>query len=526
MAEYSISIQRDGEVQSYTGKIGESLMKALTDNGIYLPAACGGIGRCGKCGVQLLAGAPEPGEGDRQCFSPDLLLAGWRLACTTFPEKDVVLSLTPSREEEFSVVSAWGGSDEAAVGGEPAEAEYDIAIDIGTTTLAFCLIGRESRTILHTVSGVNHQRAYGADVISRIQAANEGSLSALSRSIRLDLCDGIRRLLAETRVGAERVRRIAIAGNTTMGHLLMGYSCESLGVYPFTPVNISTVTTDFAALFGQVAGEADGISAEVILLPGISTYVGGDIAAGLLCCDFDTANRVNVLMDLGTNGEMAIGNQERILVTSTAAGPAFEGGNISWGMGSVPGAICRVSLNQAEVTWGTIDDKEPVGLCGTGVMETVYELLTQEWIDETGLLEEEYFDDGFPLAKTPEGEEITFSQKDVREVQLAKAAVRAGLETLLLRYGIGYDDIDTLYLAGGFGYRMDLTKAAGIGLFPEELLAKTRAVGNTALGGAVAYLQEENAACRLEKLISISTEISLAADKDFMRHYTEQMFFS
>lgn len=141
----------------------------------------------------------------------------------------------------------------------------------------------------------------------------------------------------------------------------------------------------------------------------------------MLSCGFDRSETVNVLIDLGTNGEMAIGNRDKILVTSTAAGPAFEGGNISCGMGSVPGAICQVEMNGTDVTCQTIGEKPPLGLCGTGVIETAYELLKEEWIDESGMLDEDYFDEGFVLGKTPAGEKISFTQKDVRDIQLAKA---------------------------------------------------------------------------------------------------------
>lgn len=309
----------------------------------------------------------------------------------------------------------------------------------------------------------------------------------------------------------------------------MGYSCETLGVYPFEPVNISTIETDFEALFAEVREEKgeckEDVSIPVILLPGISTYVGADISAGLLSCGFDRSETVNVLIDLGTNGEMAIGNRDKILVTSTAAGPAFEGGNISCGMGSVPGAICQVEMNGTDVTCQTIGEKPPLGLCGTGVIETAYELLKEEWIDESGMLDEDYFDEGFVLGKTPAGEKISFTQKDVREIQLAKAAVRAGLETLMLRYGVTCNDIGTLYLAGGFGFHLNLEKAAGIGLIPKELQNRAEAVGNSSLGGAAAWLTEPGAAERMERIVAVSEEVQLGSDKDFNQFYMDEMFF-
>lgn len=201
------------------------------------------------------------------------------------------------------------------------------------------------------------------------------------------------------------MEQVIIAANTTMVHLLMGYSCETLGVYPFTPVNIQTIETTLKELL-----RTEEISdCPVVVLPGISTYVGGDIISGLFALEFDKRKEISVLIDLGTNGEMAIGNQERILVTSTAAGPAFEGGNIVCGTGSIPGAICHVAMDaDLHVETETIGGKPPVGICGTGVIESTCELLRTERIDETGRLDEEYFKEGFPLT---EDEKIRIYQK-------------------------------------------------------------------------------------------------------------------
>ncbi|MCD8230766.1 MAG: ASKHA domain-containing protein [Clostridiales bacterium] len=555
MDRFQITVIRNGVEKKIEGKAGESLLTALSEHDIYLSAACGGKGRCGKCGVQMVSGATEIREADRQFFHEEQLEHGMRLACEAYPQEDCRVVIETGDESDFEIVTGYAGKENgengaAAHEGNDAidindtadaenrekmrESEYDIAIDIGTTTIAVSLIGRAGRKVCGTVTRINHQRAYGADVISRIQAANDGKLGELSRSIRMDLYESMVRLLSGAQAAFSQIRRVAIAGNTTMGHLLMGYPCETLGVYPFDPVNIETTQVRFEELFGAAAAEMAGgdespryasEAIDVILLPGISTYVGADIAAGLLVCGFDHREEVNVLIDLGTNGEMAIGNREKILVTSTAAGPAFEGGNISCGMGSVSGAICQVEMSGTDVAYETIGGKDPLGLCGTGVIESTYELLKEEWIDETGMLDEDYFEDGFPLAKTPDGEDISFSQKDVREIQLAKSAVRAGLETLLLRYGVTYDEVSHIYLAGGFGFRMNLEKAAGIGLLPEELLERTEAAGNSSLGGAVEYLTAETAETRMEEIIGIAEEIPLASDKDFNRFYTDFMFF-
>ncbi len=527
MSEYTITVLRNGTEKKVQGTVGQSLLSALMDNDIYISAACGGKGRCGKCAVVMYDGITEAGDADRRFFRDELLEQGMRLACSSYPTQNCRIAIVGSDEADFEVITDYQGGKGDTEAEEEADGEslFDIAIDIGTTTLAVSLVDCADGDVRRTVTSVNHQRAYGADVISRMQAANDGKLGELSHSIRKDLSEDMLRMLDEARVTFSQINRIVVAGNTTMGHLLMGFSCETLGVYPFDPVDISMIRTDFNTLFGGEMPDEVKENIPVTLIPGISTYVGADIVAGLLSCNFDCSDQVNVLIDLGTNGEMAIGNKDRIYVTSTAAGPAFEGGNISCGMGSVQGAICHVELDGSDVHCETIGEKAPLGLCGTGVIETVYELLKEELIDETGMLDEDYFDDGFPLATTPEGHEISFTQKDVREIQLAKSAVRAGLETLILRYGIDRKEIGQIFLAGGFGYRMDLKKAAQIGLLPMDLLERTVAVGNSSLGGCMDFLTDENAKARIEKIIEVSEEIPLASDKDFNNFYTEYMFF-
>ena len=395
-------------------------------------------------------------------------------------------------------------------------------MDIGTTTLAMVLVGLESGSTHRSYSAVNRQRAYGADVISRIQASNEGKGPELTASIRQDLKKGIEELIREEGIWPEAVKKITIAGNTTMGHLLMGYSCKNLGVYPFRPVNIDVITGSFEEILGAGEGCPD---CPVTLLPGISTYVGGDILSGLLSCGFDDSPEFCVLVDLGTNGEMAAGNRDRILVTSTAAGPAFEGGNISWGMGSVAGAICNVEITQGMASVKTIGGKPPMGLCGTGVIETAAELVRCGCVDETGRLDEAYFKEGFPLAKAPDGKDIVFTQKDVREIQLAKSAVRAGLETLLKRLDVPAEQIGKVYLAGGFGFHMNQEKAVEIGLLPKRFADRLKTVGNSSLAGAIRYLLDPDAPEKAERIRKAAREVELSSDSDFNEFYMEYMYF-
>ena len=511
-----VVVHRGAETKTILVKEGESLLDAFIRQEIYISAPCGGKGRCGKCGIQVLNGNTWISDEDKKIYSEEELDAGWRLSCCLYPTEELEVSVSQSDESLFEAVGETENTEESGT----EESFYHVAVDIGTTTIAMSLIGGESGKVFHTVTSVNSQRAYGADVISRIQASVDGKKEELKKSIQKDLQDSMEKLLKETGVSGEDVGKIVIGGNTTMGHLLMGYDCDTLGVFPFTPVNI-----DFIKGTEEILGTDRFGKKEVVLLPGISTYVGGDIVSGMYAYDFTEKEDICMFIDLGTNGEMGIGNKEKILVTSTAAGPAFEGGNITWGMGSVPGAICSVKLEGTETEVKTIREEAPQGICGTGVVETAAELVREEIVDETGALDEDYFDDGFPLAKTPDGKEIVFTQKDVREIQLAKAAVRAGVETLLLRYGIKKEEVSKVYLAGGFGYKLNTDKAIAIGMIPEEWADRIVAVGNSSLSGACKYLKDENGDKTIEKLVSISEEVNLSADKEFNEFYMNEMFF-
>ncbi len=508
---------------------GETLLEAMQRQGLPYRAECGGIGTCGKCRVKVLDGILEAGSQDKKVFDEEELCQGLRLACKAYPKMSCTIELVSGAEAgDYEIIAGDipGKTDQSTVSKDKTvnrrgkssahlltTAAYMIAIDLGTTTLAFRLMEKVSGRQLGTFTAMNPQRAYGADVITRIKASADGKKDELKASIREELSQGIKTLTEHQGIDLSRISRIAIAGNTTMVHLLLGYDCSSLGVYPFTPVNIGIVTTGTKELFDL----SENIP--VIILPGISAFVGGDITAGLLACGFDRSERLSLLVDLGTNGEMALGNRDQLLVTSTAAGPAFEGGNISCGVGSIPGAITHVTIASSVCRYETIGGKSPVGICGTGVIELVSELLQNGLLDKTGLLTEPLFEKGYRI------EQLVFTQKDVRELQLAKAAVRAGIEILVRRYGITYDEIDQVYLAGGFGYQMNIEKAIHIGLLPEELQGKMEAVGNSSLSGAIDYLTDGTAEDRMKQILTTAREQHLSNDKDFNDLYIEHMSF-
>ncbi|MBR0366367.1 MAG: DUF4445 domain-containing protein [Clostridia bacterium] len=363
-----------------------------------------------------------------------------------------------------------------------------IAIDIGTTTVAAARYenGRQAESIRELNAGIG----WGADVISRIGAAGSGAASDIKTHMLRQIGDIIERLGGEG-------HKIVVAANTAMTCLLRGEDVSGLLRYPFSVPSLDTIIEGHKTIIG-----------------GIGAFVGGDIVSGLYMCGFDKSDDINMLIDLGTNGEIAIGNKNGIICTSAAAGPAFEGGGISCGMGTVPGAICSVSLDGGIVTIG---DEKPKGVCGTGIVELLYELIRTEYMDNTGLLAEQYRD-GYPIT-----DDIILTQKDIRAVQTAKSAIRAACEIVMKEYGA--PDIKNVYIAGGFGRGLDIKKACGIGLLPEELESKCVSVGNSSLGGAVKLLDNDCNITAIEEIRSAAESFDLAERPEFFEMFLKYMDF-
>ncbi len=497
---------------------GENLLEALVGNKIFISSDCAGMGTCGKCIIRVMEGRLDITLGDKEMLSDIDLSNGYRLACMAYPIMDCTIMLDSEQSSELHIDTNALDihremSSHREISGYSDISHFAIAVDLGTTTLALALVDLQKGKIIEYYTAINPQKVYGADVVSRIKASNEGKLNSLSHLIREELSKGILYLTHRQDIKLESIEKIIISGNITMIHLLMGYPCNGLGSYPFTAVNkgfINTFTDDLFDLANRIP---------VMVLPGISVFVGADITAGLLACGIDREDKPCLFIDLGTNGEMAVGNREKILVTSTAAGPAFEGGNISCGIGSLPGAICHVSIEGGQVSYKTIYDKPAVGICGTGVIELTSQLLKEGIIDSTGLLMEPYFDKGYEIAG------MNFIQKDIRELQMAKAAIRSGVEILIRRFGISYEQIDKVYIAGGFGYHIDIDKAILIGLLPKALMNKARAVGNTSLSGTICAMRDTDADYRLNHIISTSEELHLSNEEDFNDLFVKYMSF-
>ena len=508
----------------------KNLLEMLQEKNEYISAPCNGNGICGKCIVRYKSGATEPTKQDREFLSEKQLEQGYRLACQSYPTEEYKVEI-PELEETIEVLSQWENQRTEEILKNTAEgtaektenALYGICIDIGTTTLAALLVNLETEADCQTAVSVNHQRAYGSDVLSRISASNGGKKWEIQRCIRQDLQKLIRELLQKEKITEQQIQRIVIAGNTTMCHLLRGFSCETLGVAPFLPVDLSWMEGSAADFLGMKE-----LDTKVVILPGISAFVGADIMAGIAKMNMHRSEGYHLLLDIGTNGEMVLGNCRHMYVTSTSAGPAFEGGNISCGMASIPGVISHVFMEETGKagfqvigeTDGENKKQQAIGICGTGMIDLVYELREHQMIDEHGTYSDLYFDTGYELA-----EKVKFTQNDIREIQMAKAAIRAGVDILVKKAGIAFDEVDDCYLAGGFGTKIDITKAAGIGLIPKELEMKTIPVGNTVLAGTKEVLLGKISKEELEKIQTMADVINLAEENDFEELYLSYMDF-
>lgn len=518
--------KKNGETLFQVEVNGEkTLLAILRENHIYQDAPCGGKGTCGKCKVRIRKGAGCPKQNEKDFFSDKELREGWRLSCCMRPAGDCEILLPDDLDGEMDVLADFSHTGKQT-GTEAArelpfkEKGYGIAIDIGTTTLALVLVNLATGEREEVVTGVNHQRAYGADVIARMQASNEGAADELCACICSDLEGMMEQAVRLAGAAHGQIKKIAIAGNTAMCHLLLKYSCRTLGAAPFIPVDSSLQRKKSREIFAGSSFDAD-----LIILPGISAFVGADITAGILSSGMAEKKEKSMLIDLGTNGEMVIGNRDGFLVTSAAAGPAFEGGNISCGMPGIAGAVTHVRMMETDggyrIRHETIRGAEPAGLCGSGIIDVVCELVRHGLVDETGMLAEPWAKDGFPVA----GREVVFTQSDIREIQMAKSAIRSGIETLMKEAAITPGAIKDVYIAGGFGYGIDVEKAIGIGIFPREFAGKAKLIGNSALEGAVRILLEEGAADLTERIVAMAKEVNLAMNGNFNEFYLQYMFF-
>ena len=393
---------------------GVTLHQGLQSAGVFLEAPCGGKGRCGKCTVII--------NGTEQ------------LACQ-IPVTGSMEVMLPQEKE--SHVLTEGASRTVQPDGTD---RYVLALDVGTTTLAAYLMDGVTGQLLARAGTKNPQISFGADVISRIQHVMQTGSAELQTLVRTALAELTQQTAEAAGISPEEITAAAIVGNTAMHHLLLGIDPTPLTTPPYMPKECRALELPAEGLLPIAP------SGRVRILPNIAGFVGADTTACLVAAEFDRRQPLTLLIDIGTNGEMVLGNGQRRIACSTAAGPAFEGGDISCGMRGGPGAVDHVFVKDGKIAWHSIGDGPPVGICGSGLVDLVAVLLEQGYINKRGRLPEPFF---LP------GTQISLTQKDVREVQLAKAAIRAGIELMVRQLDVELTDIETVYLAGAFGSYLD-----------------------------------------------------------------------
>ena len=474
MKQFTVTFQPDNI--TVAADAGTTVLQAQIAAGLRPDAPCGGRGTCGKCKVWI--------DGQEV------------LACQTLIENDITVQTEPESAiriltEGLSVQTQPDGID-----------AYALAFDIGTTTVVAYLLDGHTGKLLTQSSCANPQSQYGADVISRIQHALNSGSEELKTCIREALTELAEAVCKKAGISLSEITTASIVGNTAMHHLLLGIDPKPLVTPPYMPAVFEAMEL--------------GTDCKTRILPNIAGFVGGDTVGCMVSTRFDRQEDLTLLIDIGTNGEMVLGNKHRRIACSTAAGPAFEGAKISCGMRGAEGAVDHVFLENGEITYHVIGDTAPKGICGSGLLDLVAALLDAEILDESGYLE----DKEYTLC-----ENVVLTQKDVREVQLAKAAIRAGIELLTEKMGAQVGDIQTVYLAGAFGNYLNPASACRIGMIPPVLLNRIVPIGNAAGEGAKLCALNREEYLYSQKLAKETEFLELASLPNFQDCYVDALEF-
>ena len=544
---YTLTFKIEGEKDKKCQvEAGEKVLNAALAQGIEIDAPCAGNGTCGKCRVRLISGALEMPDNPRlsQADREDM----WYLACQSKVIGDAVVWIprsasafkqdiatadlsTPAELERYNkaieAIFASGIKPGCECGG------YGIAIDIGTTTVTGALLDMASGNVLGKASRGNGQIKYGADVINRIiQQSKPGGVERLQNAVKEEtIIPIITALLKESGKKAEDVSRVVIAGNTTMEHLFMGADGQTIRLEPYVP--------QFLELEGLKAAQ-EGIpaakDADLILAPNVGSYVGGDITAGVLDTLMWNAPEMSLFIDLGTNGELVLGNSDYMLCCACSAGPAFEGGDISCGMRATTGAIDSIHLDDESLKpeYTLIAGDKPAGLCGSGLISIIGELFRTgaisakgKFIRQSDRIRYDEYGGNYIVASAEEsvtGKAIELTEGDIDNFIRAKGAIFSAIRTMLKSLDMTVDDIDKIIIAGGIGSGIDIEKAIEIGMLPKADLNKYSYIGNSSLTGACAMLLSEEATEKVFDIGRNMTYIELSTEPGYMDEFLAACF--
>ncbi len=587
---------------------GTPIFDAASWNGIAIDSTCGGYGTCKKCKVKILSGDVPVGPIDPRAFTPTELAAGWRLACRAGAREDLVVEVPPLQTRPKAALAGVGrhvilrpavqkrhlvideptledqrsdlqrvldGLDDlepyvsiemlrelgttmrqakfdvtavvcdreliALEPGDTSARRYAIAFDLGTTTVVATLLDLETGQPAAVRSMLNRQQPYGADVITRISATmmDSGALQALRDRAHETLAELTGEVLAEAGVAPAEVYEITVCGNVTMMQLALGIDPEPLSMAPFV-VAAHELPPVKAFDFGVDVHPR----APAFVFPSLGAYVGGDIVAGMLASGLTRDKRLRLFIDVGTNSEIALGSVDRVLATAAPAGPAFEAAQIRCGMRAADGAIEGVKIGDEALTLEVIGDCEPVGMCGSGLVDAVAELVHSGLLDRSGrFIPDEDAHERFPLLAprlTKIGEERVFvlhwrgqdpaesvflSQRDVRELQFAKASIATGWDILLRELGVDASEISQVLLAGSFGAYLTPLSAVRIGLVPRMALPRIMSAGNVAGEGAKIAALSLRERAEAESILREVQYVELSGRTDFNDLFIDQLAF-
>lgn len=554
---------------------GVTILEAERRAGLVPDAPCGGAGQCGKCQVQVRGRIVkacqtevrdglevdtmvpqkkdhvilEEGFSRRVEYRPELQMHKIRL------EKAAPGDKRSDWDRMLEALSQAGGPDGAQIKPDlllastlyerRREAEewyvihteeeilelrrekgrrYFAAFDIGTTTVVGYLLDAADGSAAAVESGMNPQAQYGADVIMRANYGLEHGTEELSGCIRGKINEMLEVLAAKAGADVRDIFQVSIVGNTCMHHLFLGISPGSLVHAPYTPA-VSQRLTLRAADYGLLIHP----KGQLLMLPDIAGYVGADTCGCLVAVRPDRKDEITLMLDIGTNGEMVLGNRERLVTCSTAAGPAFEGARIECGMRGAAGAVDHVFRENGVWRCTTVGNLPAVGLCGSGLIDLVAQLRLTGQIDESGRLESGQEDSGVFVLVPPEASGndrgVYLTQKDIREVQLAKAAIAAGIRLLMKELSIAEEDISCVYIAGAFGNYMNPASAGAIGMLPGKLAERVKPIGNAAGEGAKIVLVNGEELRGTDDLVRKIDFVELASSPDFQDCFVDELEF-
>lgn len=559
---------------------GSNLFHAALENGINLGGDCAGNKTCGKCKALITKGNNKKyREEELKYLTEEERNIGIRLACCfTITEDTCVIisdknekqsnkenkikqsqkiwnnttSIEQSKESQFSkagnrvileneslsntLKNEWNGNLE--------NIHYGIVFDIGTTSVVARLWNLEQKNVVDEISTHNPQSLYGADVITRMTYANSNpdNLRRLTNLIR-ECCNNLLLYLAtEHNINKIQIESVVVTANTTMTHLFLGKSVEKFAKVPF-----ERISYDGVELKAYDLGFHMNPNGQIYIMPGIAGHVGSDTLSCILAKDLNQVKGNHLLVDIGTNGEIVLAKAGELMVCSTAAGPAFEGASLHQGMRAIEGAISQVNIKNHTIevtiistekertfiynkdmkmqTTAEVRDTYPIGICGSGVIEAVSELLSNHILDKTGRLLGQAGENNYITLWKNDDKEVKLTQKDIREFQLAKGAIYAGIVLLLKKAKLSVSQLDHIDLAGAFGSNIDLNKAIHIGLLPPIGADKINYIGNGALDGASRVLLGEISKIEVERISKKIKHLELALSDDFQDEFLKAMNF-